>query len=149
MDRTFTTVALEEVRHGNVLSDSADPAPFVLIVDDHPLIADTLVQILHDAGYAAISTYDAESAHELAEIAPPELLLTDICLPGMDGVDLALLIQSDIPDCKILLFSALVGTVDLLQGAREKGRDFTLLAKPIHPRDLLERVAYSLRTPLS
>jgi len=61
-------------------------------------------------------------------------------MPQLSGVDLAISIRQEHPDCKVLLFSGQAETDDLLLNARKKGYDFHLLAKPLHPGDLLRRI---------
>ncbi len=70
-------------------------------LDDEYAIANNFALILRNVGYAVTIAYDAESAVQIAELAPPELLITDFGLPGMNGVELALRIQKFIPECKI------------------------------------------------
>jgi CheY-like chemotaxis protein len=76
---------------------------------------------------------------------PPEMLITDVVLPGMSGIELAITIRRIFPDCKIILFSGQASTADLLAAARQDGHHFTLLNKPLHPQDLLTRVSENLR----
>jgi DNA-binding response OmpR family regulator len=119
--------------------------PVVLVVDDESVIADTLTQILSQSGYAAMTAYDGDEALELALQTPPEMLITDVILPGMNGIDLAIKIRRIFPDCKVLLFSGQAATVDLLATANGAGHHFNLLNKPIHPRDLLAKVSQGLK----
>jgi DNA-binding response OmpR family regulator len=119
--------------------------PVVLIVDDERIIADTLTAIFNHSGYAALTAYDAKSALEMASLIPPELLITDVMMPGMNGIDLAITIESLFPDCRILLFSGQASTVDLLARARVMGHDFTTLSKPVHPTELLKRASETLQ----
>jgi DNA-binding NarL/FixJ family response regulator len=79
----------------------------------------------------------------LATVIPPELLITDIAMPRMNGIQLALALVDAIPDCKVLLFSGHASHIDLVE-ARKAGFDFPLLAKPVHPAKMLARVADSL-----
>lgn len=120
----------------------------MLVVDDESVIADTLAEILTRSGYAAESVYDGTSAMEIALIKPPELLITDVVLPGMSGIELAIQMRRIFPDCKTLLFSGQASTSDMLASARQAGHHFTLLTKPVHPKDLLAWVTESLR-PIS
>lgn len=126
-------------------ADTSEYRPVVLVVDDESAIADTLTEILGRSGYAAVAAYDATDALETALLTPPELLITDVILPGMSGIELAIAIKRIFPDCKILLFSGQAATSDLLANAKNAGHHFTLLNKPIHPRDLLTRVQATLK----
>jgi DNA-binding response OmpR family regulator len=126
----------------------ADTSPYrhvVLVVDDESVIADTLTEILSRNGFAAMAAYDAEEALETALVTPPEMLITDVILPGMTGIELAVKIRHIFPDCKVLLFSGQADTVDLLATAERSGHRFNLLNKPIHPKDLLKRVHENLQ----
>jgi DNA-binding NtrC family response regulator len=118
--------------------------PSVLVVDDETAIADTIAKILTMSGYTAMAAYDGNSALETALLKPPELLITDVVLPGMNGVELAITIKRIFPDCKILLFSGQATTADLVDAANHKGHHFTLLNKPVPPQDLLAMVADQL-----
>lgn len=120
------------------------PKPIVLVVDDEAVIADTLTIILDQGGLMAMTAYDARTALEMADLVPPDLLLSDVVMPGMNGVDLAITIRKAQPDCKILLFSGTAANIDLLSAAGEAGRDFVVLDKPIHPTELLARVSQTL-----
>ena len=113
----------------------------VLVVDDERCIADTLAAILRKAGYEAIACYNAETALQHCDSVRPGLVITDVVMPGMNGVELAMLIRERYPDCQILLFSGQAATVDMLAEARRNGHDFELLDKPIHPTDLLAKLA--------
>jgi CheY-like chemotaxis protein len=125
--------------------DASGYRPLIMVVDDESIIADTLAAILSRSGYATMTAYDGEEALETALITPPEMLITDVILPGMNGIELATTIRRIFPDCKILLFSGQAAAADLLAPARTAGQHFTMLAKPIHPSDLLAKVSESLR----
>jgi len=116
-----------------------------MVVDDESSIADTLAEILSRSGYNTVSAYDADSALETALVNPPEMLITDVVLPGMSGIDLAITIKRIFPDCKIILFSGQASTADLLAAAGRDGHQFVLLSKPLHPTDLLARIAETLK----
>jgi len=113
----------------------------IFVVDDEKRIADTLAVILRQRGYDVSAFYDAHTALAQAEMSVPELIISDVIMPGMSGVDMAVLVRERYPTCKILLLSGNVGTLDLLELVRQRGHDFELLAKPIYPGDLLEKVA--------
>lgn len=127
------------------LSDSSEYRPRVLVVDDESAIADTLTEILSRSGYAATAAYDGAGALEAALLSPPELLITDVVLPGMSGIELAIQMRRIFPDCKTLLFSGQACTSDMLASANRAGHQFSLLNKPVHPKDLLAWVTQTLK----
>lgn len=116
-------------------------AKLIFVVDDEKCIADTLAVILRKSGYEARAFYNAQSALEQVKSCGPELVISDVVMPGMSGVEMAVLIKELHPTCRVLLFSGQAGTVDILEKVRGQGYNFELLAKPIHPTDLLARVA--------
>jgi CheY-like chemotaxis protein len=125
-------------------ADTTAYRPTVLVVDDESVIAETVAAILSRSGYAATTAYDAQEALEIALLSPPELLITDVSLPGMSGIELAITIRRIFPDCKVLLFSGHAATAGLMAGAQRSGHTFTLLSKPVHPKELLAWVSQSL-----
>ena len=137
----FQVVPLAEIPKDRVLSKTR---PVVLVVDDEHVIADTLAAILSCSGYTALTAYDGVSALETASVIPPQMLITDVYMPGMSGINLAIAIRKAIPDCKVMLFSGQASTVDLLSASRNAGYDFAALAKPIHPTELLAHVSKCL-----
>lgn len=134
------TVPLDELTRRNLTVETDPDRLVILVVDDERVIADTLAAILTNQGFAAVPVYDAESALDFAALVPPDLLLSDVVLPGMNGIDLAIAMKGAVRDCSVLLFSGQAATADLLASARDAGHDFTLLEKPIHPADLLAHV---------
>lgn len=114
--------------------------PKVLVVDDERVIADTLAMILNQSGFEARAVYSGEKAVELASTYAPDMLITDVIMNDLNGIDAAIQIRSLLPKIKILLFSGQAATADLLEKARAKGYEFEILAKPVHPQDLLSRL---------
>ncbi len=110
------------------------------VVDDEPVIASTLAAILNASGFQATAFTSAEAAIKAAESEGPSLLISDVVMPGMNGVDLAIHLKSLCPKCKVLLFSGQAATSDLLESASKSGHEFELLSKPIHPKDLLAAI---------
>ncbi len=113
----------------------------VYVVDDEHCIADTVAVILRNSGYEASAFYNAQSALEQIESCCPELVISDVMMPGMNGIDMAVLIRERHPACKVLLFSGMASSLHMLDMVKQQGHDFELLAKPIHPKDLLAKVA--------
>lgn len=118
----------------------------ILVVDDEQRIADTLALILQSKGYETAVAYEGDSALAQSSNIQPDLLLTDVVMPGMNGIELALAVSEKCPECKVLLFSGQAATAELWDRARKQGRDFPLLSKPIHPEDLLKKVAETLNS---
>ncbi|HTA80693.1 MAG TPA: response regulator [Terracidiphilus sp.] len=114
--------------------------PKVLVVDDERVIADTLAMILNQSGFDARAVYSGEKAVEMASTFAPDMLITDVIMADLNGIDAAIMIRSLLPKIKILLFSGQAATADLLEKARAKGYEFEILAKPVHPQDLLSRL---------
>jgi CheY-like chemotaxis protein len=121
----------------------------ILVVDDEPLLADTLATIFEQAGYAASAVYSGEDALAFIAAHKPSLVITDVIMPGIDGIALAKTIQLSCPSCQVLLFSGNADTQDLLEAAQQEGHAFEVLAKPIPPPQMLARVASLLNRKCS
>jgi CheY-like chemotaxis protein len=142
----FEVVPVAEVSGEDTVALPEKNKPLILIVDDERIIADTLSMILSRSGFSTMTAYDGLEGLEIARCLPPDLIISDVVMPGMSGVELAIAIAQTIPTCKILLFSGQAATVDLLEKARDAGHSFTTLAKPVHPTDMLKRVYECLAT---
>jgi CheY-like chemotaxis protein len=114
--------------------------PTILVVDDQEIIADTTAAILNRFGFQAVHTYDAHTALQIAATLKPDFLLTDVSMPIMNGVELAIAITKLSPGTKILLFSGQAGVSNILREGEEKGYVFDLVAKPIHPENLVQHL---------
>lgn len=121
-------------------NDGSSFKPRVLVVDDERVIADTLAIILNQAGFQASAVYTGTSAVERARTERPDLIISDVIMPDMNGIEAAIKIRQILPGCKILLFSGQAATADLLEKARLEGHEFEILAKPVHPQDLLAKL---------
>ncbi len=119
---------------------SAANRPSILVVDDQEMIADSLLDILNGAGFRAVAAYDGASALRMAELAQPDYLLTDVVMPAMNGVELAIAIRKKYPATRIVLFSGQVGISDILMQGKQHGYEFELIAKPIHPDKLIDQL---------
>ena len=114
--------------------------PRVLVADDEQVIANTLAIILNQAGFEARAVYSGEKALEALDTFQPDMLISDVIMTGMTGIEAAIATRSKNPKCKILLFSGQAATADLLEKARAQGHEFEILAKPVHPTDLLAKL---------
>ena len=112
----------------------------VLVVDDHETIADSLALILNQNGCTATAVYSGEQAVDAARRIKPDVLISDVIMNGMSGIEAAILISTALPDCEILLISGNQKTGDLLAHAHRDGHAFEVLAKPVHPDVILHRV---------
>jgi CheY-like chemotaxis protein len=113
----------------------------VLVVDDEPIIADTLVEILMGEGHKAFAVSDGPSAIKWTQMLLPDAVITDVIMPGMDGIELAKNILKTLPNCRIILFSGQAASTGLVQKARDEGYSFEILAKPINPETLLQKLS--------
>ena len=112
----------------------------VLVIDDEKNLADTLVWILERAGFEATAAYDGESALQRLDTFQPDVVISDVIMPGVNGIEVCTRIQARFPKCHILLFSGQTATNELLGEAREHGLTWELLAKPMDPDELLAKV---------
>jgi DNA-binding response OmpR family regulator len=152
----FPTVPVDQIPHshyGSTARPNGSPVapekhrPVVLVVDDERIIADTMSLIFSHNGFAVLTAYDGASGLELAALIPPELLITDVVMPGMTGIELAIAIKQTVPDCEILIFSGQASTTDMLAVARLAGHDFAALSKPVHPTVMLAEASRRLNLP--
>lgn len=118
--------------------------PKIIVIDDEGLIAETVVEILRGEGFDAISVSSGDSAVELAKTLRPVVVLSDVMMPGMNGIETGIKIREIVPNCKIILFSGQAATVNLLEDARKSGHVFDILAKPIKPDYLVSVIRASL-----
>jgi CheY-like chemotaxis protein len=114
------------------MSDTAAAVPSkpkVLVADDEQVIANTLAIILNQAGFEARAVYSGEKAIESLDTFEPDMLISDVIMTGMTGIEAAIATRAKRPNCKILLFSGQAATADLLEKARAQGHEFEILAK--------------------
>jgi DNA-binding NtrC family response regulator len=116
------------------------PVRTVLIVEDEATIADTLALILSSRGYEVRVAYSAEKAIEIISEWEPHFAVVDVMLPMMNGIDFSIVLKDNYPECRVLLSSGQPNTSALLEEALKKGHSFEVVAKPLHPRFILEAV---------
>ncbi len=112
-------------------------------MDDEQIIADTLALILRKSGFETEAAYSGGKAVEMAMVLRPHVLISDVVMDGMNGIEAAIRISASFPHCRVILFSGNAATADLLEIAEARGHHFELLSKPIHPRVLLEHLTGS------
>jgi len=101
------------------------------------MLADPLVYILKGAGYEAMATPDGASAVKLAAGMEPDVMISDVIMLDLNGIETAKQILKARPQCRIVLLSGQAASADLLAKANEEGYHFEVLAKPVHPDRLL------------
>lgn len=116
----------------------------ILIVDDEPAILMTAAAILELQGYQTVTATDGAMALQCALDFKPDLVLTDVVMPRMNGVQLAIELKDKLPSTAVLLFSGNIATADILETAKGQGHEFNILAKPVPMEELLAAVKNSL-----
>jgi DNA-binding response OmpR family regulator len=112
----------------------------VLVVDDEQLIAKTVAAILNANGFEALAAFGGEEAMETARRVRPDIVLSDVLMPKMTGVDLGMQVRQELPETRVILFSGQAATTQLMRKAQDAGYTFELLAKPIHPVELVAKL---------
>jgi DNA-binding response OmpR family regulator len=114
----------------------------VLVVEDEPEIADAVVQRLRSEGYDARSVVDGAAAVEQCRRLKPDLVVLDLMLPGLDGLEVCRRIQAErrVP---VVMLTARDDETDLVVGLSVGADDY--LAKPFSPRELMARIRAVLR----
>ena len=100
---------------------NTSPKPRVLVADDEQVIANTLAIILNQAGFEARAVYSGEKAIEALDTFNPNMLISDVIMTGMTGIEAAIKTRQKLPTCKILLFSGQAATADLLERRGRRG----------------------------
>ncbi|HUY95160.1 MAG TPA: response regulator [Terracidiphilus sp.] len=114
--------------------------PKVLITDDERIIADTLALILNKDGFETRAAYTSKDALELAAQFQPDMLISDVLMPDLNGVDAAIEVRKILPDVRVFLLSGQSATAEMLARSQARDSGFEVLVKPVHPKDLLARL---------
>ena len=109
--------------------------PKVLVIDDDHAIADTLAEILRRNDFTPIALYSGEEAIEFAERFQPDIVLSDIRMSRIDGIEAAKRIREVHPACRVILFTASSVSQSMKQTIRDL--KFEFLARPLHPEVVL------------
>jgi two-component system alkaline phosphatase synthesis response regulator PhoP len=119
-----------------------DVAQTILIVDDEARIVKLVRDYLERAGFDVIAARDGETALTLARVEQPDLIVLDLMLPGVDGLDICrrLRQESGVP---IIMLTARVEEADRIVGLELGADDY--VTKPFSPRELVARVRATLR----
>jgi len=120
-------------------------AETVLVVDDDPLVLDFIEDVISFYGYSSIMATSGEEALKLAENQQVDLLVTDIMMPGMNGIDLAKKFTVVHPETKILFMSGYVCPSLAHQGIPES--EYAFVQKPFVPKALVSKMRNVLSGP--
>jgi CheY-like chemotaxis protein len=109
----------------------------VIVVDDEHVIAETLADILNGEGFDSSAASSGAEAIELAKRIRPDVVISDVAMPEINGIETVRQIRAFLPDCRMVLFSGHAATAELLREAQAGGESFELLTKPVKPTTLL------------
>lgn len=146
MTTHYPTVPVDGALRAAHLSDSNRIRPLALVADDDPMITATLAAILNVSGLATLTAQDGLGALEIATLIPPEILITDLVLPGLSGFDLAARVTRNAPDCDVIVFVGSTAPPGVSAAMATLRCNFKILLKPVHPADLLQAV-FALLVP--
>ncbi len=123
----------------NVLAPK--PGKRVFVVDDEVAIADTLSVILRGAGFTVHTFYNGLDALEYAQQEQPHIVVSDVIMPKMDGIALAVKLREQFPQCQVLLTSGNAYSATLLSEWQDKGApNLEIIPKPFSPQILISRL---------
>ena len=112
--------------------------PKILLAEDDNDMRRFLVKALQQAGYEVSSFDNGQSAYDQLRVEPFELLLTDIVMPEMDGIELARRATELDPDIKVMFITGFAAVV--LNPSNHAPQQAKVLSKPFHLRDLVSEV---------
>jgi DNA-binding response OmpR family regulator len=117
----------------------------ILIVDDVPANVGVLLDVLHGAGFEVAVAESGESALEQLAWLKPDIILLDVLMPGMDGIELCRRLKRSeaTAEVPVLFMTALTDVVDKVKGFAAGAVDY--LSKPLHPDEVLARVNAHLK----
>jgi two-component system response regulator BaeR len=126
----------------NTSSNGPAPSRTVMLVEDEPDIASILVDYLESSGFKVSHFSNGKTAHDALERSLPSLILLDVMLPGMNGIDLLRSVRSRslVP---VIMLTARVEEMDRLNGLELGADDY--MCKPFSPREVVARVKAVLR----
>ena len=118
--------------------------PKVLIADDERVIADTLAVILNQGGFDARAVYSCVKALEMAPAFRPDMLISDVIMSELNGIEAAVMMKALLPDIRVFLLSGQTATAELLEKENASSYGFQILTKPLHPHELINKLRKSM-----
>lgn len=117
--------------------------PSVLIVDDDDTVANVVVSYLERAGFEAKHVTDGQSGLDIVATSPPDLIVLDLMLPEVDGLEVCRRVRAAHPDLPVIMLTALAEAEDRIAGLEVGADDY--VTKPFSPRELVLRIESVLR----
>jgi DNA-binding NtrC family response regulator len=114
------------------------PGHRILIVDDEKDICDLLFRLLKKNGYVPLVAHDGEGALQMIRMGMPDLVVSDVRMPGMDGMELLRRSKQFAPDLPVLMITGYAGIDGAIQAVRQGALDY--LPKPFDVKELLEKI---------
>jgi CheY-like chemotaxis protein len=113
----------------------------ILVIEDNPIVRNTVMRILQTAGYTVVTADDGLQGFDMFRKEQPDLVISDIIMPQQEGIGTIRQILAERPGTKIIAISGggRIGNTDFLQIARKMGA-VDALQKPFDPDDLLHRI---------
>jgi DNA-binding response OmpR family regulator len=117
----------------------------ILIVDDEPEVHAVLGKMLVKSGYAVQSAYNAEEAYEKVKLERPDLIILDIMMPRISGIEVCNRLKGnpETKDILILIVSAKDAQADRIEGLAHGADDY--VSKPFHLRSLIRKIEHMLQ----
>jgi DNA-binding response OmpR family regulator len=116
----------------------------VLLVDDEEDFASTLAERLRLRGFQVETAYDGEQALQAIENSPPELVVLDVMMPGMRGMEVLQRLKVSHPHMVVILLTGHGSTRDGIEGMKQGAFDY--LMKPVKIEDLIEKMREALNS---
>ncbi|MBT3233331.1 MAG: response regulator transcription factor [Calditrichaeota bacterium] len=118
---------------------------FVLVVDDEVGVGEMIETYLSEQGFKVIYSSEGQEAVEIAKKQQPDLVILDLMMPGMDGLEVCRQLRSDpvTQQIIIIMLSAKADETDIVVGLELGAKDY--ITKPVRPRVLLARIEAALR----
>jgi DNA-binding response OmpR family regulator len=126
------------------MAEDQSPTKHALVVDDAPEFLAMVAPLLHKEGFDVTTAADGEEAVERARAVQPDLIVLDLSLPKLDGVEVCRQLRA-FSDAYVIMLTARTEEVDLLVGLAVGADDY--MTKPFSPRELVARVRTLMRRP--
>jgi|NGEPerStandDraft_6_1074524.scaffolds.fasta_scaffold53156_1 CheY-like chemotaxis protein len=117
----------------------------ILVVDDERIIADTLATILRSSGYDCRTAYDGAQALDLVDVFEPNLVISDVAMPNLTGIELYHQLKAKPNAPAVMLLSGNVQVLEMLSKEQQSGHRLEVISKPIPPQKLLSSVAQMVK----